>query len=437
MNTEQPKSRWSRLNAILESRYVLPACLGLALGLHLGWILYADIAQKADAVWYLARAQSIANGEGYVKEGGVATAYWPVGYPAFLALISFVDDSEFAAKLGNLALYLGVIALSFGLVLEAFRSRAAAGLTAFALAIYPTNVLFSSLILSETMYTFLTLLGIWTLLKAGGRWWYWAIAGVVFGFATLTREVGWLVPLIAVLAMYWVNRRKANRANYLKLGLVVNVAMILVIAPWTIRNYVVLGHFIPISTNKGVNLYLGNNPDADGGNMPDVRVFRFIKAEGGESEWEWERICRDWAIDYIKNNPVRAIQLVPLRFYRLFRADSDAAVWNIDPLFESSEIEFLKRFSQVAYMTIMILFVVGLLRYRKIIRRSDWVSPLPVMMLWITAYWVVLHLGTFGTSRFHYPMMPFFIMYGAAMLTGFTGLKSKDTTDNIPTVAEC
>ena len=45
--------------------------------------------------------------------------------------------------------------------------------------------------------------------------------------------------------------------------------MALVLAPWTIRNYLLLGGLVPLTTNVGVNLYIGNNPNArpDGGGM--------------------------------------------------------------------------------------------------------------------------------------------------------------------------
>jgi tetratricopeptide (TPR) repeat protein len=38
---------------------------------------------------------------------------------------------------------------------------------------------------------------------------------------------------------------------------------LLIIAPVTIRNYLVSGEFVLLSTNGGINFYVGNNPDAD------------------------------------------------------------------------------------------------------------------------------------------------------------------------------
>jgi phosphoglycerol transferase MdoB-like AlkP superfamily enzyme len=40
----------------------------------------------SDAKWYFDRAVSIVHGNGYAFDG-VPTAFWPVGYPGFLALL--------------------------------------------------------------------------------------------------------------------------------------------------------------------------------------------------------------------------------------------------------------------------------------------------------------------------------------------------------------
>ena len=46
---------------------------------------------------------------------------------------------------------------------------------------------------------------------------------------------------------------------------VVGVGMVLVIAPWTVRNVLALDTFIPIANNSGATLWAGHNPDAFGG----------------------------------------------------------------------------------------------------------------------------------------------------------------------------
>jgi hypothetical protein len=38
----------------------------------------------------------------------------------------------------------------------------------------------------------------------------------------------------------------------------------LCVAPWTLRNYIVFGKFVPVTVSAGYNLWVGNNPEATG-----------------------------------------------------------------------------------------------------------------------------------------------------------------------------
>ena len=45
----------------------------------------------------------------------------------------------------------------------------------------------------------------------------------------------------------------------------------LIIAPWTIRNYAVLGGFVPVKSQFGFTLWVGNNPYATGTTFVDPK----------------------------------------------------------------------------------------------------------------------------------------------------------------------
>jgi hypothetical protein len=60
----------------------------------------------------------------------------------------------------------------------------------------------------------------------------------------------------------WLNRK--SRCGWLKSSAIIAVAVILVILPWTIRNYRIQGQFVPIATNGGFNFWNGNNPFTTG-----------------------------------------------------------------------------------------------------------------------------------------------------------------------------
>jgi hypothetical protein len=53
---------------------------------RLALLFTASGLSVSDAIWYFDRAVSIVHGNGYAFDG-VPTAFWPVGYPGFLALL--------------------------------------------------------------------------------------------------------------------------------------------------------------------------------------------------------------------------------------------------------------------------------------------------------------------------------------------------------------
>src|SRR5258706_11767500 len=65
-------------------------------------IFIMSVTPYSDGAWYVARATDIWAGRGYA-ENGVPTAYWPVGYPGFLAgVFSVFGPSLFVVKMINL-----------------------------------------------------------------------------------------------------------------------------------------------------------------------------------------------------------------------------------------------------------------------------------------------------------------------------------------------
>src|SRR5262245_62833830 len=79
-------------------------------------------------------------------------------------------------------------------------------------------------------------------------------SGLLLGFAILTRpNAGLMVPLAALWAYQF-----RGRPRILRLTLTIPLMSLLVLTPWTYRNYVVLNAFIPISTGGG-DVFLGAN----------------------------------------------------------------------------------------------------------------------------------------------------------------------------------
>ena len=115
----------------------LTAILAVALVLRLAWITIADPQPNSiasgDPFFYDVFARFLAAGEGFVRIGGQATAQWPPGYPAVLAVVFKVFGHKIIlAKLLNVLLGTATCLLAYLIGKKVFNR--AAGLTAAARA---------------------------------------------------------------------------------------------------------------------------------------------------------------------------------------------------------------------------------------------------------------------------------------------------------------
>jgi hypothetical protein len=98
--------------------------------------------------------------------------------------------------------------------------------------------------------------------------WGWFGLGVYSGLLVLLQPTLLIIVLVygGWLALSQVRSRRA---------LIAVAGLVLTTAPWTIRNYVTFGRFIPVRDNFGLELWLGNRPGMRGtvdfsGDFPDA-----------------------------------------------------------------------------------------------------------------------------------------------------------------------
>src|SRR5437879_2697183 len=108
-------------NQHVQSReWLAPAIFLVALGVRLSVALRYPAALFGDSLYYDRFASGLASGQGYVYNGQ-ATAFWPIGYPAFLAVLYLVHLSPLFAYIvqavlgaGTVLLVMAVAGLFFG-----------------------------------------------------------------------------------------------------------------------------------------------------------------------------------------------------------------------------------------------------------------------------------------------------------------------------------
>lgn len=393
------------------------------MAVRLAWIGLIPARPLDDCRWYYDRGVDLVEGAGYV-ENGRPTAYWPVGYPAFLGLLFYlVGPSLLAAKVANVVLQMGILLCAYGLAKRLFESDVTARITVLILALYPAHIAYTSLLVSEVLFLFLFLLGMLCLVTAGGRPVIAAMGGIVLGLACLVRPVAFFVPLLFFAVSATGRIRAGMFRRHIRQGLLVHAAMMVTIAPWAMRNYTVFERFAFISTNGGINLLIGNSPYATGTYIFTQEMDSLL--DGARNECERDVKARDTAVAYMLEHPRRTVRLWRRKVWFLYRYDENPMVANRKAIAAGSGgqvLTFLHTFRTVGqgyYVAIGMAFVTSLI-VGPVAWRRGWAGPKRSSLgLWIVLYFTAIHMVFWGNDRFHFPMMPWIVMYAAALAETF------------------
>jgi 4-amino-4-deoxy-L-arabinose transferase-like glycosyltransferase len=313
----------------------------LALALRVTWLHFVDPSPTDgridDAAVYHRTAVAISNGEGFQWEDGFSgppggpfemapTAYWSVGYPAMLAGVYILTDSNVLdAKLFNAVLGAATCVLVYVVGRQVFDRRV--GLVgAGILALFPSQVFLPTLLMTETPWTFLTmlLLALTLVLTLRGKpsWLPVALLGLAFGAASLVRGEMLAFPLVLVAVWAIAYRSGRRAAGY---GVVAVAAMLVALLPWTMRNWKALGYPVLVSTGSADNLVAGHWPGADGlgSFVPGIEAnnaHKELPAPEREVAVYKEEIRR--ALSFMVHNPSKELDLIPKKLKHFYQRDS-------------------------------------------------------------------------------------------------------------------
>ncbi len=260
---------WAR--GILE-RYGRPTIVILALIVAIGFALRADRVVNPvtdpvdDAAAYLDLSRSLYEDGTYGSRGFVNTSDWSPGAPLLYAGAFFATGGVREGTVRILNTILGclgiVVVFLLGLRLG---TRTTGLLAAAAVAVYPPFIHSTGEILSEPPALFTLPAAVLAFVWADGRRpAAWLLPGLLFGLTALIRPEYLAVGgAFAVFALVREWRRRGPRAGVLAVTALV-LALLVPVLPWTVRNYVVLDRFVPLSTGGGKALYVGTYLAADG-----------------------------------------------------------------------------------------------------------------------------------------------------------------------------
>ena len=211
----------------------------------------------------------------------------PPGYPYFLALVyRFGGLSYTAPRVAQMGLGLFSALLGYWLARRLFGPRPAL-LTAAFLSLYWALVYFEGELQAPVLLVFLGLVVAHALAWLARRitWGRALLCGLAIGAFSLVRVNLLLFVPIVVVWIWWVARRQKVQRKWLFAAAMLVVGTVAMIAPATIRNYVVAHDFVLVSANGGINLYAGNNEQSDGVSAKLPVLEEML----GQTGWSWFR----------------------------------------------------------------------------------------------------------------------------------------------------
>lgn len=421
----------------------------------------ANLSDDRDDYLTVAR-QYVAHGFWKPFDGSL-NSFRPPLYPLLLAGL---------LKCGGGSLTIGLLQLVLGTATVALTWRVAARLDLGALALVaagmvaldPLLIVYTTFPMTETLFTFLVILLADRTLSANSAVtsraritttsgsevhpptgattsaWQAISLGVVFGGCALCRPTIWPTAGLAALCFAW---RAWHRATFARSAIgsaaLVVLSTVLVVSPWTLRNWKILGSPIFTTTHGGYTLLLGNNADfyehvaarplADEwtDREPDrfqAGWFRKMTAEMnreigpnagevGQDRWMYRQAWQS-----ISGEPRLFLRACLLRFVRF---------WNVVPLMpsRSSVSSFVVWGICLGYAIELGLFVMGI---GVLLRRPDerWLVPLAVIL-----NFALVHLVYWSNMRMRAPLVPLIALVAARGLGAvLTARKVKSEVEN-------
>ena len=216
-----------------RSGTLLLCILGAAVIVRIATVALFHPPLWSDDIDYVALGKSVAHGGGYQSDGH-ATAYRPPGYPLLLAFsFRLFGESLVPVRTAQAAADLLSCFLVFVLGRKLFSERVGL-IGAGIFALFPLEILYVSIMMTETVFTTLLLLYLLICTGETPSWKTSIAAGIVLGAATLVRPTILLLPAV-IFAVRWVSGWKSGE-NLKALALTAGAAL-LIFSPWLIRNF--------------------------------------------------------------------------------------------------------------------------------------------------------------------------------------------------------
>lgn len=307
--------------------------------LRLWWVQTIPTEQLYDFSTYYEVAVNLSRGLGYTFQGQ-PIAFQGMGYSMLLGLFFKIVglETELAAKYFNVILSMWTVGMTYFIAGRLSTRRTIRWAALVIMTVMPQQIAYTNVIGTEILSAAIlsTLMLVQSFGEGMNRKVQWGLFGLLTAALALTKPFYLAYP-VAVFFYEWLTEKAFRRGVS---GMLMTAAvMMLLIAPWTYRNYQHFGRLIPISYNSGLVLYLNNNANnTHGGYMPLEEIVATPELQAKIDEHlnngaKSIKLASDLELDlkpaaqqWIKEHPIEFFKLGIIRVHSTFFNGS----WDID-----------------------------------------------------------------------------------------------------------
>ena len=396
-------SRSWHAGLIVIAALSLAACVGLDLS------YFSHATTSADEDRFLRSAAELL-AQGHFRVGDDVAWEMPGTALFFAGATSLVNAPPLTAvRIANAGLVALQSVLLGLLAARVFHDRLAGLIAAAIGGFYPYLLFTQGLALSETPFTVLLTAGFLALYvwkDRGARIdWSLIVAVGLLTAATLTKATLTIMPPI-LLAVSAIGRHPPSRL--LRIFAVAAAVYAALMSPWWVRNYALLGEFVPFSTSSTRNFYMGNSPfnplvATYGPDLPENwSMHQGVLLEAIPGELDRYRAFRDAALRYIVADPAGFFRRAAIKL---------VVFWNILPNAPAFQNWIYRAVGAASFGPVLALALLCLIQHRR------WLVELLPFLVTI-GYFTALYTITIPSIRYRLPIEPLLIVLAASPAAG-------------------
>jgi 4-amino-4-deoxy-L-arabinose transferase-like glycosyltransferase len=376
---------------------------------------------------YYRIATNVSDGKGFTEDGSRPYVYLPPLFSCALGgWFTLVGSrSIFAVQVyQSLCLALSAL-LTFFLARELFpRSGKAAVAASLWVAVHPSLWTYAVFVRQEPTILLLTTLACWrTVIWLNEPARVRAIlAGICWGLATLAKSVTLFLPVFLLFLWAWRGRRD-GRMKGLDAALAV-ISFLLVLAPWTARNYLQFHRFIPVNDQAaGVlewNVRQSDAPADEGMDWARLLIAQLKTKDPAKGELAGEKylaeLDRAGVRDKERGSRLWNYILSHKKYFvvqrvrnAIFFAAPGVDWWIQSGRLKAGEAQGSGPFLAIALLSHGILYLFFFWRLF-LLARGRLGFPMTFLVLFFTCYWGIYTL-LWGEIRFSIPVYPVLILF--------------------------